>query len=112
MNSKISTFCLLALLLPFGACTAVWDRPNTTEAEFNRDRFECQQQALSMYPVIISSPPVYQTPAQTTCTTIGNVTSCKTITPSPALQIPQTDQNAVNRTVEFTSCLEAKGYKR
>ena len=84
---------VLSLVLPLlaaflGGCAMGWNRPNTTEAEFYSDRLQCEQQANSMYPVVLASTGSgYQAPATTNCTTYGSQTNCTTMpgrfTPAP-----------------------------
>src|SRR5262245_25396209 len=64
-------YVLIVCVVFVAGCAAGWSRPNTTEAEFHQDRFQCEQQAASMYPVVMrSSGPGVQAPATTNCTTM------------------------------------------
>lgn len=100
----LATFALLE------GCAMGWTRPNTTEAQFNQDRFQCEQQAASTYPVVMaSSGSGYQAPARTNCTTYGNQTNCTT-TPGAYTPPPQSDANAFARASAVRSCLQSKGY--
>ena len=106
-----SVSVLLGMLsIIFLAGCGGWSRPNTTEGEFSQDRFQCQQQSASMYPVIMQSAGAgYQTPSRTNCTTYGFQTNCTT-TPGTYIPAPQSDVNAIARAGAFNSCLQAKGY--
>jgi uncharacterized lipoprotein len=108
---KISYVLIMSFLIAtLAGCSMGWTRPNTTETQFNEDRYQCEQQALSMYPVtMMPSGPGYQAPALTNCTTYGAETSCTT---RPGLYTPaaQSDTNAFSRALAFKSCLEARGY--
>lgn len=107
---SVFAFVMSVYLLALGGCTMGWTRPNTTEAEFHQDRFQCEQQAASMYPVAMApSGSGYQAPARTNCNTYGNQTNCTT---TPGIYTPprQTDTNARNRMTAFSSCLQSKGY--
>jgi hypothetical protein len=102
----------LAALVALGGCAMVgqWTRPNTTEPEFYQDRFQCEQQAASMYPTVIASSGGSGIgTVQTNCTTYGSQTNCTTspgITPRPI----QYDANAGARTGAINTCLRSKGY--
>ena len=83
MKSRIIAFLSAALCtVLLAGCAVGWTRPNTTEAEFNQDRYECRQQAAQMYPVMMVQRAIgvgYQTSAQTNCTSYGYNTDCTTI---------------------------------
>jgi len=103
-------FAGLLLLINIAGCGMGWTRPNTSEAEFYKDRYECQREAASMYPIAMRpSGPGYQAPAQTDCTSYGNQISCTT-TPGSYTPAPQYDSNATARSSAVSSCLEARGY--
>lgn len=102
MKPLISTAALLA-----AACTMGWTRPNTSDAEFRRDSFECEQEAVRMYPVITSQP---SAPAATEmrCRTLYGQTQC-TSTPTPTASATY-DVNGGNRVNARVACLRARGY--
>jgi len=106
-------YVLIVCVVFLAGCAAGWSRPNTTEAEFYQDRFQCEQQAASMYPVVMrSSGPGVQAPATTNCTTMPGMparTNCTT-TPGTYAPPPQTDVNANARSGAFNSCMNARGY--
>jgi hypothetical protein len=54
VKSLLTFTNVLPPLIP-GGCAMGWSRPNTSEAEFKLDRFQCEQQAASMFPVVIAS---------------------------------------------------------
>lgn len=109
MKSVLTSSSLVSLFF-LGGCAMGWTRPNTTEAQFYQDRFQCEQQAAGMYPIMMtSSGPGYQAPAQTNCTTYGNQTNCTT-TPGTYTPAPQSDANAIARSTAFSSCLQSRGY--
>lgn len=109
------------LFLPIGlsvillnGCAIGWSRPDTTEADFYQDRYECTQQAAQMYPVMMYQRTIgsgYQQSAQTNCTSYGNNTNCTTFGGNyvPPVTVP-TDANLNNRNVALSSCLKSKGY--
>ena len=100
---------ILAALTLLSGCGG-WTRPNTTEAQFYQDRFQCEQQSASMYPIMMTSAgPGYQAPARTNCTSYGNQTNCTT-TPGTFVPASQSDVNAIARSSAFNSCLQSKGY--
>ena len=109
-------FKILALFCFFlTGCATGWYRPDTTESEFYRDRYECQQQAAQMYPVMIIKRvihPGYQAPAQTDCTSYGNQVSCTTTPGAHTPPITTTeDANLSNRNNASSACLNSRGYK-
>ena len=109
MKSLLACAGVVSLIL-LGGCAMGWTRPNTTQAQFYRDRFQCEQQAANMYPVVMASAgPGYQAPARTYCTTYGNQTNCTT-TPGVYAPAPQSDANAIARSGAFSSCLQSRGY--
>lgn len=55
MKSLLSFADALTVVAQLGGCASGWSRPNTSEAEFKLDRFRCEQQAASIYPVVIAS---------------------------------------------------------
>lgn len=110
---KIALFILTIYNL--AGCAVGWDRPNTTNYEYQQDRFECQQQAAQMYPVMMIKReihPGYQAPAQTYCTSYGNQVSCTTTPGTYTPPITSTeDANSTNRIQALNSCLNSKGYQ-
>jgi len=107
---KSMLIILIALCLLAG-CATKWSRPNTTEQEFYQDRFQCEQDAASMYPVAMSQTSYgngYQAPTQTNCQTYGNNTNCST---TPGVFIPPVktvqDANGLNRAMAIRSCLQS-----
>jgi hypothetical protein len=89
-----------------------WTRPNTSEAEFNQDRYGCEREAISMYPVAMRpTTAVHQSPVQTNCTPIGQTVSCPTIRVAPTQGVPY-DSNALARSNAVRSCLQGRGYVR
>jgi hypothetical protein len=117
----------LALAIVVAGCASPqgWFRPNTTEAEFNRDRFACDQAAAAAFPMastqVMTSPGVNAAPApqQTVCTTNYGVVTCNTrpagLDPSIFNRPPTyatVDANAANRGQHAQSCLMARGYYR
>lgn len=91
---------------------AQWKHPTATQADFNRDRYQCDIQAASAYPV--TQTPVgtgYQTAGRVNCSTYGAQTNCTT-TPGIYVPPPVTDTNAVSRAFAFDSCMQARGYTK
>jgi hypothetical protein len=104
MKSAPTSACVILPVL-LGGCAMGWTRPNTTEAELQQDRLQCEQQAVSMYPVVMgSSGSGY---AQINCTTYGMQVSCTPGVYSPPLQH---DVNVGVRANAFDACLHSKGY--
>lgn len=85
-----------------------WTHPTNTDAQFRQDSYQCDQDALSMYPVRMEGP-TYISPATTECRTYGNQTSCTT-QPAVTRSGYQTDANLINRINTKNNCLRARGY--
>lgn len=100
---------VLTVSIAMSGCATQWQKYGATEADFYRDRTECQMLANAMYPPAMSSGPGYQGPAQTRCTTSYGVTNCTT---TPGIYVPgvQSDMNAIARSMEVPACLRARGY--
>ena len=112
--SRIAFLPVSLCVVLLTGCAIGWSRPNTTEAEFNQDRYECEQQAAQMYPVVMVQRTIgsgYQTSAQTNCTSYGNTTNCTTTGGNyvPPATVTE-DANSTNRGFAFQSCLNSKGY--
>lgn len=109
--NKTTSIALIAATVMLSSCAMGWSRSNTSESEFYQDRLQCEQQAMSIYPVAMSAMGGgYQTPARTNCTTYGNQTNCTT-TPGTYTPPPQSDMNAIPRSGAFSACLRGKGYE-
>ena len=108
MNA-VFAFVTSACLLTLGGCAMGWTRPNTTEAQASQDRLQCEQQAASMYPVVMApNGAANDQLAALDCATSGIPIDCgRTADVAPP---PQTDANAPNRSAALSSCLESKGY--
>ncbi len=91
-----------------------WYRSNTSEAEFNQDRYQCTVEASRASPpqnfqMVTGSG--YQTPVQTNCISNGNNVNCTSY--GGERVAPTTtwiDANAVNQSAMVELCLKAKGY--
>jgi hypothetical protein len=109
MQIKLDSLAVVVSVVATG-CAMGWTRPNTSAAEFHQDRYQCEREAASMYPVTMTaSGPGYQAPAQTNCSTYGRQTNCTT-TPGTYTPPPTYDANAIARSSAVSSCLQAKGY--
>jgi hypothetical protein len=104
------TFANVMLLAGLAGCASGWSRPNTNEAEFNRDRLQCEQQGSSKYPVRIESFGTgRQGPSLSDCRSFGLHLSCSAA-PASAAPPTQYDVNESARANEIRSCLRSKGY--
>jgi hypothetical protein len=100
---------LLAVLL--SAC-AGWQHPTANEAQFHRDRYECQMQTASAYPTTQTAMGTgYQAPTQVNCSTYGTQTNC-TARPGVYVPPPTQDTNAIPRAFAFDSCMRGRGYTK
>jgi hypothetical protein len=106
----LCTVAHLVLLAGLTGCATGWSRPNTSVAEFNRDRLQCEQQAVSRYPIRIESLGTgRQGPSQSDCRSFGLHLNCSA---APAAVAPPTqyDVNESARVNEIRSCLRSRGY--
>lgn len=88
------------------ACAGMgWTHSFKSQSDLNRDRYQCEQNTAKMYPPQLSgSNPTYNTD----CMNMGGgYTSCTTNVSQPL----QHDINANNRSIAFSSCMEAQGWK-
>jgi hypothetical protein len=90
-------------------------KAGVSDAEFQQDRYTCQQQAVGMYPVLMQTTVVsqgYQLPITTNCQRYGNQTSCQTNGGQTVQPTTTTDDaNKWNRLNAASSCMSAKGYQ-
>ena len=115
----------VTLLLVLAGCAQPQKWHGGTEASFNRDRYECEQEAARSFPTQMvqqqTSPGVNVRPSQSTqtnCTTYGNQINCTSspqgldtsIYNRPPSYIT-IDANARSRGNSITSCLYARGYR-
>lgn len=108
MDSKkvTLTFSLAILLIFLSGCTpGRYTRADFTNAQFSRDKLECEQTSNRLYPV---SRNTYQEPAQTSCTTYGTQTDCTTY---PGKFVQSEDVNVYSRAAAWSTCIQGKGYK-
>jgi hypothetical protein len=107
---SLLTFTNVFLPLLLGGCVRGCSRPNTSEAEFKLDRFQCEQQAASIYPIVIESFGTgHEAPSQSNCSSYAGHMNC-TATPGAYIPPRQVDVNANARANEVRSCLQSKGY--
>jgi hypothetical protein len=123
--NKICNYVLMISVISLGGCAPKWDRPNTSEAVFFQDRYQCEQQAAITFPPVMvqkATSPGFQaaaSPTQTNCTSQGNQISCRSaqvgLDSSVFNRPPQyvtEDANISNRFSLIRSCLNSKGYTR
>lgn len=124
MRFLIFAACVLALQ---GCAQYQWQKPGATQADFNRDAYQCHAQAAQLYPAVMVSQQLtsgYVAPATTNCSTtatanraFGTVygTGNTTCTTTPGAQIQPvvytTDANSDNRTRAANGCMIARGYQ-
>jgi hypothetical protein len=101
--------CAILALSALAGC-GTWQRPGSTEADLNREMYECEMQAAQAYPPVYSTEPGYTTAARTTCQSYGYQTQCTT-TPGVTYPGTTTDMNAIARTTARDSCMRSKGWK-
>ena len=101
-------FVLIISIIVLAGCQRTqWVRPNTTAQQFNADKYQCEIEALRMYPNTAGQPignPSYST----NCTGYGNTLNC---TSQQNQQMRSwVDTNAVSRAIMEERCLKARGY--
>ena len=95
-------FLIFASSITLTGCSgAGWYQEGKSSQDFYYDKNQCEQQALSMYPVIVSAP-VYDT----NCTTINGITNCSTQSRANS----NNDKNILPRITTIDSCIRFKGY--
>ncbi len=106
---------VLLLVTCCSGCGAGWIKPGGTTAELSQDRYQCEQEAVKMYPVLMvpySKGQAHQTAARTNCNTQGDNMSC---TSMPSVYTPpelhMRDANKNNRDTAVHSCLKSRGYE-
>jgi hypothetical protein len=110
----IKSFMLAFLAMVLNGCASGWVKQGATEAEFQQDRFSCDQYSWQAFPVanqvtVLSGG--YQTPINTNCQRFGNQTSCQTTGGQYVAPITtSSDSNSVNRAFAFKGCMNSKGY--
>src|SRR5260370_7167794 len=87
-----------------------WSRPNTAEAEFKLDRFECEQQAARLYPVVIASiGSGHEAPSPANCSSYAGHMNCTATSGSYVAPRPvNVNTNAPPN--QPTSSLQSKPY--
>lgn len=107
MKKVVGSFVAVAAL---SGCAMGWDRANTTEDQFRRDLYSCQQEAARSYPSYMqSNGGGYRAPDRTTCMQNGAQMNCTT-TPGAYTPPSQSDVNAIARAQSADSCMYARGY--
>jgi hypothetical protein len=110
-----------------GCAQYQWQKRGATQAEFNRDGYECQMEAARAYPAAMVAQQIttgYTTPATTNCysngsaygiggTIYGNSNTNCTTTPGVTVQpiVIPTDMNANNRGQAVNAYMYARGWQ-
>jgi len=100
---------IIAIIVLAGCQRTQWVRANTTAQQFNADKYQCEIEALRMYPSTAGQPignPSYST----NCTGYGNTLNC---TSQQNQQMRSWyDTNAYPRARMEEQCLMARGYSK
>jgi hypothetical protein len=110
---------LLALSMLAGCATYQWSKDGATQADFQGDRYQCNNEAARSYPPAVITQQVtqgYTTAAYTTCNSNGDAYSSNTnCTTTGGQYVPPTyvnvDANAGNRAQAQRQCMFAHGYE-
>ena len=98
---------IIAVIVLSGCQRTQWTRPNTSEQQFNADKYACEVEARRMYPSTAGQPignPTYRT----NCYGSGNNLNC---TSQQNQQMRSWyDTNAYPRARMEEQCLKARGY--
>ena len=112
-NIKISLATIIgAICLFLSGCSGMgWSKPGATEAQFYRDRSDCERQAAQTYPVVMTKnpyDPISDGSTKTTCRRVSNnQVDCTT---NQGFELPKVDANQNSRNSYVESCLRGKGY--
>lgn len=114
-------FATIVGLLLTGCAQYKWQKSGATQADFNRDKYECQREAAQVYPPQVVRQQIttgYTTPSTTNCSSTGSTygnysyTNCTT---TPGQYVPgastDTDVNADSRERMGKQCMYARGWQ-
>jgi hypothetical protein len=105
----------VCLCVSFLSGCSHWEKPGSTEAEFEATKAECNARGFARFPPanISVNSGMFATPAQTNCTTYGGggmaQTDCTTTPGSSGVPIT-VDQNQEARNADFQACLYENGW--
>ena len=128
VSRHFSGVAAVVLLASMAGCAQYqWQKYGASQAEFNRDTYECQMEAARTYPTAMVTQQIssgYTTAATTNCYSTGAAygagasvygssnTNCTT---TPGVQVQPVaytaDVNANYRAQAAKSCLYARGYQ-
>lgn len=126
---RTAAILIASLAALCAGCTMGWSKPGATQESFNTDKYQCQQESVRMYPVLMGpNPYAFQAasgPKYTTdCSTNGSIdnnggysasysgnTNCTTTEHAPPPPPPPIDVNSSARSGAVDSCLRAHGYE-
>ncbi|RJX31984.1 MAG: hypothetical protein C4516_04900 [Oxalobacter sp.] len=116
----------MGMALLSGCAQYQWQKNGATQADLNRDTYDCQKEAAQAYPAKLvreQTRAAYVTPSTTNCTTsesshgnrghnhANSTTSCTT---TPGKYVPPhfttVDINANNRAAMAKQCMHARGW--
>lgn len=101
---KIS-WTVVAVTALMSGCATYWDKPGAMAGEFDRDNYECQREASTMYSDYASQSQTYRT----NCTGYGNNINC---TSKQAPDLSGQGSIAISqRILAQESCLRARGWR-
>ena len=114
------TLAISAFVL--GGCATTYEHATADQAQFDRDKYQCQQEAASMYPPVYGQrpPPPQSTSSTTNCRAEGSSIQCYTRQNPPRQTIggalaeyaASQDQNEGRRKAAVENCISSKGYVR
>lgn len=127
-NVIVMIFCLVFATFLSGCAQYQWQKYGATQADFNRDSYECQTEAARTYPTQVVTQqitPDYATPSTTNCYGTGSAygnsgyaygssnVNCRT---TPGQYVPgvkaAVDVNADNRLRTEMQCMYARGWQQ
>jgi hypothetical protein len=126
-KSILVLFALLVASATSGCAQYRWQKYGSTQDEFNKDAYECQNEAARTYPPHMVTQQItagYTSPSTTNCYgngsaygSYGNVYGNSNVncTTTPGQYHPgvtsTTDANRYNREQTFKQCMYARGYE-
>jgi hypothetical protein len=107
----------IPMLLAMTGCAEVWyvaywARPGSSEADFARDQYDCDQSAFARFPPVTLGKPGYFSTQQSFCSPTPAGSNCVLINPGYLPQArPANDQNELPREQAFHTCMMAYGWR-
>lgn len=106
MSKVIRGVLAIASTLFLSGCPMGWTRPNTSQAQFEQDNYECRMLAEQTYPRPVPNSGQRE-PINTNCRFSGNSADC---TSTGGERSTPADSSALSRAMSVGRCMRGKGY--